>query len=256
MILGHYHEPMLEPVTKGPRIAFFGGSFDPPHRGHLAVAHAAQAALDLDTVLFAPVGAQPLKPLGSTASFEDRVAMTRLAIANEPGFALSLADAPKKNDASTTPDHTPNYTFDTLVALKRDLPPYSELFCLLGADSFLTLKHWHRGAEIPFIAPLIVASRPGQNLADLAEALPAGLSLEPCFSSPVAAIELRTCTLRNASGATAPFHLLPGLHIDISATAIREEVQSEVARIPAGEGHHSDLPDAVFDYIAAHNLYR
>ncbi len=244
---------MIEPVPKAPRIAFFGGSFDPPHRGHLAVAHAAQAALDLDTVLFAPVGAQPLKPLGSTAAFEDRVAMTRLAIANEPGFALSLADAPKVNDA---PNHTPNYTFDTLVALKRDLPPHSELFCLLGADSFLTLKHWHRGAEIPLIAPLVVASRPGQNLADLAEALPAGLSLEPCFSSPVAAVELRSCTLRNADGATAPFHLLPGLHIDISATAIREEVQSEVARIPAGEGHHSDLPDAVFDYIAAHNLYR
>ena len=81
-------------------------------------------------------------------------------------------------------------------------------------------------------------------------------SLEPCFSSPVAAVELRSCTLRNAAGTTAPFHLLPGLYIDISATAIREEVHSEIARIPAGEGHHSDLPDAVFDYIAAHNLYR
>lgn len=253
MILWHYHEPMLDSAANGPRIAFFGGSFDPPHRGHLAVARAAQAALDLDTVLFAPVGAQPLKPLGSTAGFEDRVAMTRLAIANEPGFALSLADAPKKESAS---HNTPNYTFDTLVALKRDLPIHSELFCLLGADSFLALKHWHRGSEIPFLAPLIVASRPGQNLADLAAALPAGLSLEPCFSSPVAAVELRSCTLRNASGATAPFHLLPGLYIDISATAIREEVHSEIARIPAGEGHHSDLPDPVFDYIAAHNLYR
>jgi len=75
-----------------PRIAFFGGSFDPPHCGHLTIALAAQSALALDTVLFAPVGAQPLKPDGSTASFEDRVAMTRLAIANEPAFALSLAE--------------------------------------------------------------------------------------------------------------------------------------------------------------------
>ena len=67
----------------GRRVAFFGGSFDPPHLGHLAVAWAAQAALGLDTVLFAPVGAQPLKPLGSSASYEDRLALTRLAIAGD-----------------------------------------------------------------------------------------------------------------------------------------------------------------------------
>jgi len=252
-MVGHYHEPMHSAAHEVPRIAFFGGSFDPPHCGHLTIAHAALSALALDTVLFAPVGAQPLKPDGSTASFEDRVAMTRLAIANEPAFALSLADAPK-------PANTPkfNYTYDTLLALKKELPEHATLFCLMGADSFFSLRRWHRGAEIPFIAPLIVASRPGQNLEDLADALPAGLSLEPCSSSETAAsaIELRTCTLHNASGATAPFHLLPGLYIDISATAIREEVHSEVTRIPAGEGHHSDLPDAVFDYIAAHNLYR
>jgi nicotinate-nucleotide adenylyltransferase len=238
-------------ATSGSRIAFFGGSFDPPHRGHLAVAHAAQSALCLDTILFAPVGAQPLKPQGSTASFDDRVAMTRLAIANEPTFAISLADAPKQ-------DGTSNYTIDTLVAIKAGLPAHSDLFCLIGADSFLALQHWHRGAEIPFLAPLIVASRPGQGIADLAAVLPPGLTLEPCSSSPDSdtPTELRTCTLFNSNGAAAPFHLLPGLHIDISATAIREEVHSEVARIPAGEGHHSDLPDSVFDYIAAHNLYR
>ena len=89
-----YHEPMPEPRLDGPRIAFFGGSFDPPHRGHLTIACAASTALHLDQILFAPVGAQPLKPLGATASFDDRVAMTRLAIANEPGFVVTLADAP------------------------------------------------------------------------------------------------------------------------------------------------------------------
>src|SRR5215469_4855309 len=84
------------------RIAFFGGSFDPPHRGHLAIARAALQALHLDRVLFAPVGAQPLKPEGATASFDDRVAMTRLAIAEEPRFEVSLADAP-------APSGAPNY---------------------------------------------------------------------------------------------------------------------------------------------------
>src|SRR5215469_14916173 len=84
----------MEGMGSGARIAFFGGSFDPPHLGHLAIARAARDALQLDRVLFAPVGAQPLKPKGSTASFEDRLAMTELAIAGERGFEVSLADAP------------------------------------------------------------------------------------------------------------------------------------------------------------------
>lgn len=233
------------------RIAFFGGSFDPPHRGHLAIARAAQKALELDTVLFAPVGAQPLKPLGSTASFDDRVAMTRLAIAGEPGFEVSLADAPSSNQS-------PNYTIHTLAALRAELPPGGALYCLMGADSFLSLRHWHRGAELPFVAPLIVASRPGQSFADLAAVLPDGLTLaEECGpQSTPSSVAMQSCTLQNPAGETAPFYLLPGLLIHVSATAIREEVHSEAVPIPAGQGHHSDLPDAVFDYIATHGLYR
>src|SRR5580698_1179182 len=65
------------------RVAFFGGSFDPPHLGHLAIARAARKALELDTVLFAPVGTQPLKAQGATASYQDRLEMTRLAITGE-----------------------------------------------------------------------------------------------------------------------------------------------------------------------------
>src|SRR5512140_3823998 len=108
------------------RVAFFGGSFDPPHRGHLGVAHAAMAALPLDTVLFAPVGAQPLKPAGATANYDDRVEMTRLAIEGERDFRLSLADAP-------TPGGKPNYTRETLRAVKSSLPQHSKLYCLMGA---------------------------------------------------------------------------------------------------------------------------
>src|SRR5271165_878843 len=157
------------------RVAFFGGSFDPPHQGHLAVAHAARAALALDTVLFAPVGAQPLKPQGSTAGFEDRVQMTRLAVDGVPGFEVSLVDAPK-------PSGAPNYTLETLLDLRAELPIGGMLFCLMGADSFFGLKGWHRSAEIPFAAPLIVASRPGQPLDDLRAALPLGLTLEAAAS--------------------------------------------------------------------------
>ena len=221
------------------RIAFFGGSFDPPHHGHLAVARAARTALALDQVLFAPVGHQPLKPAGSSASFADRVAMTRLAIADEPAFSLSLADAPSP---------APNYTIDTLAALSA-AHPYAELFCLLGADSFLGLPRWHRGAELPFAAPLIVAARPGQSLDDLTSVLPAGLILisPPARVSAPRNIQLQRAAVQNAAGRSAPLYLLPGLHIDLSATALRSQLHDPY--------HHAGLPQPVFDYITTHNLY-
>lgn len=242
---------MLDRSIDGRRIAFFGGSFDPPHRGHLAVASAAREALHLDQVLFAPVGAQPLKPHGSTAGFSDRVAMTRLAIADEPDFEISLADAP----APGAPHNAPNYTIDTLLRLHAQLPPGDALFCLMGADSFLSLRHWHRGAQIPFVAPLIVVSRPGQTLGNLAAVLPDGLSVDgqSVEEGPRAATEVRSYTLRNAAGALAPFYLLPGLHLEISASEIRRQVHAARGRLRAG---HQLLPDSVAEYIATHNLYR
>ena len=228
-------------------MAFFGGSFDPPHLGHLAVARAALAALGLDTVLFAPVGAQPLKPHGSTASFEDRLAMTRLAIAGEPGFAISLADAPKASGP-------PNYTLETLQRLRAELPPDGALFCLMGADSFAGLRRWHRSAEIPFVAPLIVASRPGESLSDLKAALPEGLTVEavPGPGGVGLEIEVRSYLLRNPAGDSAPFYLLPGLEIEISASEIREQVRA----VAGGRAPERELlPAPVSAYIRAHGIY-
>lgn len=242
-----YHEPMSS-AAAGRRVAFFGGSFDPPHCGHIAVARAARAALSLDSVLFAPVASQPLKPDGAIAAFDDRLAMTQLAIANEPGFEISLADAPSSGD-------TPNYTMDTLLRLRAELGPTCALFCLMGADSFLGLRRWHRGAEIPFAAPLIVASRPGQQLSDLAAVLPAGLALdsEPAAPTFFGGVQLQTLSLLSSAGDQSPFYLLPGLEIEISASEIRRQVRAAVGRLPSG---HDLLPAAVCDYIASHNLYR
>jgi nicotinate-nucleotide adenylyltransferase len=236
----------------GQRVAFFGGSFDPPHLGHLAVARAARLALGLDTVLFAPVGAQPLKPGGSSASFEDRLAMTRLAIAPEPGFALSLADAPK-------PAGSPNFTFETLLGLRADLPPGGALFCLMGADSFFALPRWHRAAEIPFVATLIVASRPGQPLDGLKAGLPDGLSM---VSLPEAReldpdIEVLSYSLLNRAGDGAAFYLLPGLNVEITASQIRDQVWEILESGTRLETSSQNLlPEAVFDYIRSHELYR
>ncbi len=221
----------MEQLTAGKRVAFFGGSFDPPHFGHLAVARAARAALQLDAVLFAPVGAQPLKPLGSTASFEDRVAMTRLAIAGDRGLLVSLADAPR-------PSGEPNFTLETLLSLRAELPPEGVLFCLMGADAFLGLRAWHRAAEIPFVAPLIVASRPGQHLEGMRSALPDGVTLEPLPQIAQAAFQLdvghaepsqarpriEAYLLHSKNGEAAPFFVLPGLEIEISASQVRETI--------------------------------
>jgi nicotinate-nucleotide adenylyltransferase len=228
------------------RLAFFGGSFDPPHMGHLGIARAAQAVLELETVLFTPVGSQPLKPMGPGASFEDRVAMTELAIRGLPNFAISLADAPD-------PSGEPNYTIDTLNRLQAQFPS-EQLFTLMGADSFLSLRRWYRGSEIPFVAPLIVASRPGQGLEHLAAELPDGVTIRAeKESNENRAGVLEVFTVANPAGAEAPLYLLPGLEIEISASDIRQNAGAALGRLCSG---HDLLPDAVCDYIATHRLYR
>src|SRR5580698_4249203 len=97
------------------RVALFGGSFDPPHHGHIAIATAAADVFDLDSVLFAPVGRQPLKADGASASFADRLAMVELACGADKRFAASDLDAPRG-------DGGPNYTVEALAALHKAMP--------------------------------------------------------------------------------------------------------------------------------------
>ena len=238
------------PQNGGRRVAFFGGSFDPPHLGHLAVARTARAALGLDTVLFAPVGAQPLKPDGSAASFPDRLAMTCLAIGDEPGLAVSLADAPKSSGI-------PNFTLETLKPTRRT-PSESVLFCLMGADSFFALRNWHRAAEIPFAAPLIVASRPGQGLEDLNEALPEGLTLDSALradqpapiSDPVLPdpqFRWRNRPVLHSPRAECRYQRHPDSRLD------SRPGRPASGASPAGQ---QLLPKAVLEYIRSHHLYR
>jgi nicotinate-nucleotide adenylyltransferase len=227
----------MSPASSGgQRIAFFGGSFDPPHLGHVAVANAARQALQLDRVLFAPVGLQPLKPTGASASFEDRVAMTRLAIAHHPGFDISLADAPRPSSI------VPNFTFDTLTTFRESLPKESQLFLLLGADSFRTLHRWHRAAELPFLANLIVASRPNENLGDLSVILPPGVAIEPLPGQP------NQYRLIGNAGEQSQLTILPDLHYDISGTQLRNQIHGETGNPPL-------LDPAVLEYIHQHHLY-
>src|SRR5271154_1251763 len=188
------------------RIAFFGGTFDPPHCGHIAIARAAIERLNLDQVLVAPVGTQPLKAGSPHCSFEDRLAMVRLAVAGEPRLNASALDAP-------LPGGQPNFTFDTLERLRLQLPPSDELFCLLGADSFLTLRQWHQSTQLLLFCDFIVGGRPGFSLQQINAALPKGVvntgeQRETAFTR---------FTMSGPSGQSSGLFLLPDLDQDISA---------------------------------------
>jgi nicotinic acid mononucleotide adenylyltransferase len=107
------------------------------------------------------------------------------------------------------------------------------------------------------VAPLAVAARPGQPFDDLKAALPRGVTIEllPPGRDPASEerIVLDTCVLRNAAGETAPLYLLPGLHVEISASQVREQIQSEVG---LRNRQSQVLPAPVLNYIRAHGLYR
>lgn len=197
------------------RIALFGGSFDPPHRGHLAIARAAVDALSLDIVLFAPTGRQPLKPKGASAMFADRVAMVSLLCAAEPGFTVSMLDAPRT-------DGRPNYTVETLEAI-RSRSPGARLFAIAGADSFLELPRWHQSQRLLEMAEWIVVSRPG-------------FSLERLFDT------------QPLSVAKSQVHVLNGVQESVSATDLRK-------RLAAGEDCAALVSPHVMAYIREHRLY-
>ena len=198
------------------RVALFGGSFDPPHHGHIAIARAAANAFALDRVLFAPVGHQPLKTDATPAPFADRLAMVELACKADPRFFPVEVDAPK-------PDRAPNYTVNALAVLSESMPE-AQLFNLVGADSFLNLRLWHDPERLLELAEWIVVSRPGFSLADLS------------------ALELTARQRKRV-------HLLQTVHEDVAATDLRQ-------RLERGDPCSDVLEPAVAAYIKANRLYR
>jgi nicotinate-nucleotide adenylyltransferase len=173
------------------RIGFFGGSFDPPHRGHLAVARAAAEAFRLDRVLLAPTARQPLKPGGAVAAFNDRLAMVKLLCRGDARLEPSALDVPLIHGE-------PNYTIDTLTRLHAGLATNAILFVIVGADAFLDLRRWRSPDRLLEIAEWIVVSRPGFSLTefDALELSPEQLARVHLLSGvaePASATEIRTC---------------------------------------------------------------
>lgn len=141
---------MAQPV----RLGIYGGSFDPIHIGHLAVAEEARATLGLASVAFVPAARQPLKAQAQGAP-DHRLSMVRLACADNPAFyadELELRRPP------------PSYTLDTLLSFRQRHPPPAELWFVLGADAAHDLPRWHRAAEVVALARFAIVGRPGVNV--------------------------------------------------------------------------------------------
>ena len=131
------------------RIAIFGGTFDPPHIGHLALAERARDSLALDRVLFVPAGHPPHKRRPGMSSVEQRLAMTRLAIRGAPAFRVSTIELEADG---------PSFTARTVQRLSR---PGRELYLLIGGDSLDDFRTWHDYEDILRRVTLAIAERPG-----------------------------------------------------------------------------------------------
>ncbi len=199
------------------KLGVLGGTFDPPHIGHLILAEEARLALGLDQVLFAPAGA-PWRKVGQELSpRESRLAMVRLAVGDNPHFAVSSLEIEREG---------PSYTAETLAELCDQLGRETEFFFIMGGDSLVDFPHWHEPQRILELACLAVAERPEPGDVGLGESLAEELAR---------GIQERVIWLR------MPL-------IAISASAVRE-------RVRRGLSIRYWVPPAVEEYIRQHKLY-
>ena len=197
------------------RVGVFGGTFDPIHLGHLAVARSIQSSLGLDNVTFVPAGQPWLKADTPVSHVKDRVQMLRLALARRRAFELSTIEADRPG---------PSYTVDTMEALQRQLGSDADLFFLLGSDALMDIAKWKEPQRLIQLCQLVAFARPGFGLPTM-EALEAavpGISLRGVFAE------------------------VP--QVNIRATDIR-------CRIAEGRSIQRLVPRAVERYILEHGLY-
>lgn len=196
-------------------VGIFGGTFDPIHCGHLAVAETVKSKLRLSRMIFVPTGqpwlkeGQPVSPAG------DRVEMVRLAIVGKADFEMSTVEVERCG---------PSYTVDTLDVFRDQLGAEAELFFLLGSDAIADLHRWKEPNRVIEMCHLVAFSRPGFRLPSLD-------SLE-----------------RKVPGISERVILVEGPDVDVSATEVRR-------RAAQGLPISGMVPAAVERYITAKRLY-
>jgi nicotinate-nucleotide adenylyltransferase len=230
-------------------VALFGGTFDPVHRGHLAVAHTAAKKFQLKQVLFVPSSVPPHRIGRPLSPYHHRFAMLTLALQDEKTFVPSSLEAPPEPGvlAFSSGRHGPgfSYSIDTVRALKLQLGKSDKLFFLIGIDAFMDIAKWHEPEALLREVDFIVASRPGYSLADVAEALPEGLRPD---EKVIKAFKKAKAAGTLALGTTA-IRLLPDVNVRISATQVRSAAQR-------GSSLTKFVDPAVAEYIRKTRLYR
>ena len=208
--------PAKAAAREARRVGVLGGTFDPPHIGHLWLATLAADELGLDRVLFVPAAQPPHKRRRRVTAAAHRLLMTRLAIATDPLFELSGIEMERPG---------PSYTVDTMEELQRAYGDSASMFLVMAADSLAQIDTWREPERILAMAEWAVGPRPG--------------SAAPS-----------TDWLRERFGASASrIHLLDGPGLAVSATQIRE-------RVAAGRAIRYLVPRAVEELILDQRLYR
>lgn len=224
-------------------IGLFGGTFDPIHRGHLAVARAAAERFDLKLIHFVPAYIPPHKLRQPITSFGHRYTMIALATAGDPRFVPSLLESP---DVIQRSGADASYSLDTVHRLKERLKRSDKLYFLIGMDAFADIAKWRKPVELLREVEFVVANRPGFSLADVAKALP------PELRPPEDAI--RPYLQQQAKGTLviggATIHLLEDVNESVSSTEIRQANGKRGPKLEALVG------DAVADYIRKLHLYK
>lgn len=207
------------PVSRHPRIAVFGGSFDPIHNGHVTVAREAIRQDLADEVMFVPANQPPHKPDIKLISSKHRMAMLELIVSGNRGFSVTDVELQDEGDTS--------YTIDTLETLQRAFPDYDLVF-IIGMDSLTQLHTWHRASELVHKFDFIVYPRPGYLMPSFSElSVNFGAKLATKLGNSVVDIE----------------------PIDIAATEIREMIGKKRSAVDL-------LPQEIVDYIQDNKLYQ
>ena len=197
------------------KLGLLGGTFDPIHNGHLAVAEEVKDRLDLNEVLFVPAGQPWLKADTPVSPAEHRVAMVRLAIAGIAYYSTSTMEVEREG---------PSYTLDTLAKIWHRLGTGDDVYFILGWDGLSQFPRWHAPERIIRLCRLVAVPRPGATRPDLA-------SLEGSIP-----------------GLSERVIMLDKPQVDISASDIRE-------RVTRGVSVTGLVPQVVEDYIREHGLY-
>ncbi len=177
------------------RLGLIGGTFDPPHIGHLIISQEALAKLDLEKVIFVPAG-RPLFKGRVVTDATLRWEMLNLAVSSNPNFICTRKEIDREG---------PSYTVDTLKTLEREHGHNSGIYLIMGMDAFLDLKRWKEPEEIISLCHIVVAKRPGyerSKVADLEKALPAIRARYTLLDTPL---------------------------VDISSTSIRRRVKEGIS---------------------------